>query len=138
MARSGAVLEEPADSPGVDGGAAMDPIRGVDAARAPLMASDNGACPAGYGTIYKYDGTTECADPMQPNIADVIAAEAGPGPVDRMTIGIADTLKTGVDAARGAVGDLAALANPFGSWGAALLWLAVGSVGLYALSGLRR
>lgn len=136
--RSGVLFEDPRPIAGVDGGAVMDSPRGAPAALAPLMASDNGVCPSGYGTIYKYDGTTECADPMQPAIADVIAAETAPGMVDRATIGIADTLKTGVDATRGAVGDLAALANPFGSWGAALLWVAVLGFGLYALGGLRR
>lgn len=106
---------------------------GADAAAQPAGAT---GCPTGYGTIYKYDGTTECIDPATPNIAAVIAAKTQGGIVDRATIGLADTLKTGVDAVKGAGSELGALANPFGSWTAALVWVAVLGFGVYALGRL--
>lgn len=136
---SGATVDELNTlSGGVDGGGEMPPIRGVNPELngAPLVASVNGTCPTGYGTIYKYDGTTECVDPRTPDIANVIAAETQGGPMDRLTIGVADTLKTGVDAVQGAARDLAAAANPLGSWGAALLWVGVVGFGVYAVARL--
>ncbi len=122
--------------PQPDGGDGTNSYRGA-AERPGIVPSMEGTCPSGYGTIYKYDGTTECADPRQPNIADVIAAETAPGLIDRATIGIADTLKTGVDAASAAGRGLGNLANPFGSWIAALVWVAVIGGSLYALARAR-
>lgn len=50
-----------------------------------------GDCPAGYGTIYKYDGTTECIAATTPNIAQVIREKTAGSVADQILQAVAPT-----------------------------------------------
>jgi|SRR5581483_1448045 hypothetical protein len=55
------------------------------------------SCPTGYGTIYKYDGTTECIDPTTPNIAAIIQQETRGSLTDRILQTVAPTAAPGAE-----------------------------------------